>query len=322
MILLCGIPSEVPLRMVADRLDDLDVPYVWFNQRRAADYELDWEIVAGAVRGEFRDGSTRHRLEDFVGVYVRLMDDRILPELTGEPDNSPARQRCRALHDALFTWYEVAPARVVNRAEPQGSNGSKPYQAQLIARHGFWVPETLITNDPELVREFRRQHGEVIYKSISGARSIVHPLTDADADRLDDIRWCPVQFQAFVPGTNVRVHTIGGAAFATAVTTDVIDYRYAAHQGGRTTLTEVELSDELIKGCLDLSADLRLPFAGIDLKLAPDGRVFCFEVNPSPAYSYYEANTGQPISLAVARYLAGVAEEPGPSTLAAAGHVG
>jgi glutathione synthase/RimK-type ligase-like ATP-grasp enzyme len=67
----------------------------------------------------------------------------------------------------------------------------------------------------------------------------------------------------------------------------------------------MELSDSLVQGCLDLAADLRLPFAGIDLKLTPDGRVYCFEVNPSPAYSYYESNTGQPISLALARYLAG-----------------
>ena len=28
------------------------------------------------------------------------------------------------------------------------SNGSKPYQTQLIRAHGFAVPETLITNDP------------------------------------------------------------------------------------------------------------------------------------------------------------------------------
>jgi hypothetical protein len=45
---------------------------------------------------------------------------------------------------------------------------------------------------------------------------------------------------------------------------------------------------------------LGLVFAGIDLKITPDDRVFCFEVNPSPAYSYYENHTGQAISSAVA----------------------
>jgi len=43
--------------------------------------------------------------------------------------------------------------------------------------------------------------------------------------------------------------------------------------------------------------------AGIDLKLAPDGRTFCLEVNPSPVFSYYEHHTGQPIADTVARLL-------------------
>jgi hypothetical protein len=40
-----------------------------------------------------------------------------------------------------------------------------------------------------------------------------------------------------------------------------------------------------------------------DLKVAPAGEIFCFEVNPSPAFSFYEANTGQPIAGSLARYL-------------------
>ncbi len=82
------------------------------------------------------------------------------------------------------------------RAEDQGSNSSKPYQAQLIARHGFKVPEMLVTNQPDLVRQFVAQHGQVVYQSASGYRSIVKNFGDDDLARLDDIRWCPVQFQA------------------------------------------------------------------------------------------------------------------------------
>ena len=70
-------------------------------------------------------------------------------------------------------------------------------------------------------------------------------------------------------------------------------------------LTPTELPDELGRRCVRLARALDLPFAGIDLKLAPDGGACCFEVNPSPAFSYYESHTGQPIARAVARYLAG-----------------
>ena len=183
------------------------------------------------------------------------------------------------------------------------SNISKPYQAQLIRSCGFRIPETLVTNvnEPHLVREFFKEHRRVIYKSVSAVRSIVQELEESDFDRLEQIRWCPTQFQAFVPGTNVRVHVVGEHVFATAVESEATDYRYAAQQvEGMRKGREVELSQELSQCCKSLTKALGLVFAGIDLKITPDNQVFCFEVNPSPAFSYYESHTGQPISSAVA----------------------
>ena len=307
MILLCGIPSEPPLALVREALDEMAEPYLLFNQRQFPAMEMSFEIRAdGGVTGELRLNGDRHRLEDFSGVYVRLMDDRVLPEVKSEPPDSPARFYCRALHDTLMRWCEIAPARVVNRAAPMGSNSSKPYQAQLIKHYGFEVPESLITNEADLVRDFRRGHKAVIYKSISGVRSIVQRMTDADEERLELIRWCPTQFQEFVEGFNVRVHVIGTDIYATAARTDATDYRYAYRQvGDPAELTAFDLSEELSEKCVNLTKRLGLAFAGIDLKLTPDGRVFCFEVNPCPAYSYYQANTGQPIARGLAKYLVG-----------------
>jgi hypothetical protein len=306
MILLCGIPSETPLALVRQRLDEQGTPYVCFSQRNFASTAMHFEVSNGALTGELRIDGRAYRLESFFGVYTRLMDDQYLPELRGQPPNSPLRARARALHDTLMRWYEIAPARVVNRTAPMGSNFSKPYQAQIIVQHGFRTPETLITNNPGLVRDFHARHGKLIYKSISGVRSIVHTMAPEDWARIERIRWCPVQFQAFVEGRNVRVHTVGEAVFATAVVTDAADYRYAAREVGTAAeLQAVELSDELAAQCLRLAHTLELPFAGIDLKITPDDEVYCFEVNPSPAYSYYESHTGQPISAALASYLAG-----------------
>jgi glutathione synthase/RimK-type ligase-like ATP-grasp enzyme len=184
-----------------------------------------------------------------------------------------------------------------------GSNASKPYQAQLIQQHGFLVPETLVTNDPDLVRAFQETHGRVIYKSTSGLRSIVTEMGDAELERLEAIRACPVQFQAYVPGFDVRVHVVGDEVFATRIDSPGTDYRYADHGQGGTKLEAFELRNELGERCRALSRGIGLAFTGIDLRITPDGAVYCFEVNPSPAYSYYESHTGQPISLALARYL-------------------
>ena len=305
MILLCGIPSETPLRMVTNRLEEMGEEFVFFNQRDFAGCDIWFEIEDGEVRGELRIHDLTFRLDEFTGVYPRLMDDSLLPELADEPIDSPLRVNCRSFHDTLVRWMEVAPALVINRCAPMASNSSKPYQAQLIREHGFLVPETLISNDPEMVRAFRAQHGRVIYKSISAVRSIVQELEDKDDNRLELIRWCPTQFQAYVEGINLRVHTIGGEVFPTAIDSDATDYRYAGRQSGEAAvLREVVLTDELAERCLHLSASLGLELAGIDLKITPEDEVYCFEVNPSPAFSYYESNTGQPISAAIARALA------------------
>jgi hypothetical protein len=306
MILLCGIPSETSLVLVREQLERLAARVVVFNQRSFDACELEYEIEAGRVYGTLRLDGRRFALKEVEGVYTRVMDEQRLPELRGEPPTSPARRHARSLHQALSEWTEITPARVVNRARPQGSNVSKPYQAQLIRAQGFAIPETLVTNDPELVREFLARHPRVVYKSVSGARSIVQLLGPADLERLDRIRWCPVQFQAYVEGTDVRAHVVGDEVFATAVHSAATDYRYAARQElDVAELEAIELPDELAERCVALAAALELPFAGIDLRLAATGEATCFEVNPSPAYSYYELGSGQPISRALARYLLG-----------------
>jgi glutathione synthase/RimK-type ligase-like ATP-grasp enzyme len=304
MILLGGIASEGTVAFLIEALDRLGSSYQVFHQRRCADYEMEMSVAADGVRGQLRLERDTYDLRQFSAVYVRLMDDRILPELEDEPEGSPARRHVRGLHDTLYRWIELADACVVNRSDPQGSNSSKPFQAQLISAHGLRVPDTLITNDPAEVLAFQRAHGQIIYKSMSGVRSIVKALDDDDIARLNNIAWCPVQFQALVPGRDVRVHVVGPYVHATEIVSDVVDYRYATRSGGQVTLRAAELDAGLAQRCVSLTAGLDLVLAGIDLRIGPDGTPTCFEVNPSPSYSYYQARTGQPIAADLARVLA------------------
>jgi len=304
-ILLCGIRSEPPLALVAAELERMRAPFHWFDQRRTHATSLALEIQGTSIAGTFDDGAERVELGSIRSVYVRTMDDRLLPEIEAEPADSPVRQHSRALHDRLMVWLEITPAVVVNRGRTQGSNASKPYQSQLIAAAGFRIPETLITSDPAAVLAFRERHGRVVYKSMSGVRSIVQVLTDLDVQRLERIQWCPVQFQAFVDGVDVRVHTVGEAVFAARVTSWATDYRYGDRFGAPpATVEPYALDDDLAARCVTLARDLDLELAGIDLRITPEGEAVCFEVNPSPAFSYYEQHAGLPIAAALALRLA------------------
>ena len=288
--------------MVRKRLEELELPYVMLNQWNFDDIEVEFEVSANSLRGELRIAETCFALERFTGIYARLMDSEILPCVDEARCNVLRRQ---AVYDTLLAWLEISPARVINRSAPMGSNFSKPYQLQLIHAQGFSVPETLITNDPDLVREFLCEHKQVVYKSISSIRSIVRTLREEDSERLECILSCPTQFQAYVDGINVRFHVVGKTVYASAIATDATDYRYAHREGRRVEIYEIELPEELTERCVRLAEALELPFAGIDLKITAQNCAYCFEVNPSPGFSYYEQVTGQPIADTIARFLAG-----------------
>jgi hypothetical protein len=304
MILFCGIASEPSLGMVVDAVKEIGAPHLVFHQREFPNMALEFRINGPMVQGTIQLQGRSYPLAEFTAVYSRLMDYRLLPEFENSPLNSPARLHCASIHDTLMRWYEITPGLVLNRNVDVGVNYSKPYQAQLIRSQGFAIPETLITNDPERVREFHRRHGCVIYKSISQIRSIVKTLTEDDLDRLDSIRSCPVQFQEYIPGENLRVHTVNGKTFATRITTTATDYRYAYLEGEEERLEPTKLDHDLAERCLALAKALGLGFAGIDLKRTPRGEIYCLEVNPCPAFSYYQRHTGQPIAEAVAAFLA------------------
>ena len=301
MILLAGVPHEPPLALVMAALEARGAPHLLFDQGQAGS-RVVLEGSHGGISGllEMPDGACI-RLEEVRGCYTRMVDHRRLPAWR---DADPAgRAGMDAANAAVNLFMELAPCRVLNRAAAMASNRSKPFQSQLIQSFGFDVPQTLVTNDPVAAREFRARHGRVVFKSISGLRSIVTEWDDAVAARLEMIRACPVQFQALAEGLDVRVHVVGKAIFATACRSEVVDYRYAGRVDATTTLEPYMLPEAVAARCFTLAHALELPLCGIDLKHTPDGRWVCFEANPSPGFSWFEQAAGQPIAAAIALLL-------------------
>lgn len=308
-VVVWGVPSESPVELLLGALARRGVEPLVVHPRRFLDQDVDVRLTGGQVHGTVRvDGRTTD-LADVTGVYVRPIEPELVPELRDLPADDPARLAARAQFDALMAFTEAAPealgCRVASRLSAMASSMSKPYQAQAVRAAGFDTPDTLVTDDPDQARAFVRAHRGAIYKSLSGVRSIVSVVElDRDAARLDRIRWCPVQFQEQVHGPDVRVHVVGDEVHAAVVDSDATDYRYARAQTGRDAeLAPYALPDDVAQRCVALAHALDLPFAGVDLKLADDGRVVCFEVNPSPGYPWYETAAGLPISDSLARWL-------------------
>lgn len=302
MILLFGLPGDAPLAKVHAELIRQGEPAVLIDQRNVLETEVD--VTFGSeIEGSLRLGQQVVDLSSVSAVYFRSYGLDQLPALKDADRSGPQWRHALNVTEIISVWTELSPALVVNRLSAMASNGSKPYQARLIQKHGFETPETLITTDPDAVRDFWLRHSTIIYKSISGVRSIISRLTAEHLDRLARIQWCPTQFQQYIPGNDYRVHVVGEETFAAEIVSQADDYRYASRKGLEVKLGTWEIPPELAERCVSLAKALGLHFAGIDLRYHPAGKWFCFEVNPSPAFSYYQDETGQPIDAAVVRLL-------------------
>lgn len=308
MILFAGIPTEPPIALAIESAKRQRIPYLVLNQRRWAFCDLLVKMRKGEPAGQLWLDEKLWPLDEFTGIYARTVDPKALPENRPRGGLLPdPHQVARAafFNEVFNDWLEIAPGRIVNRPSAMASNVSKPFQAQIIAAAGFATPPTLVTNDPEQVREFHARHGRVIYKSTSSVRSIVREWQPAQQSDLARVELLPTQFQAFIPGTNIRVHVAGDAVFATSIASVAVDYRYAARDGQDTSLQTTVLPRVIEDRCRKLTATLGLAFAGIDLKYTPDGEWYCFEVNTSPGYSYFQEQSGQPIADGLVAYLSG-----------------
>jgi hypothetical protein len=302
MILLWGHASDPALQAVYKALLGLGVEIAFYDQRLVL--ETDIHFVVGAdVAGTLRVKDDEIDLGKVSAAYIRPFDSRWLPLVQKAGPDSPEWRHAVRVEDALISWSEIAPALVINRPAAMASNSSKPYQSEQIRACGFRIPDTLVTTDSRAALEFWRMHGTVIYKSVSSTRSIVSRLTAEHVGRLDDICWCPTQFQQHIPGNDYRIHVVGDRVFACEIVSSADDYRFAMTQQDRVELRRFEVPAVIAQRCIGLTASLGLVVAGIDLRRTPDDEWVCFEANAVAGFTYYQDATGDRIDEAIARLL-------------------
>jgi hypothetical protein len=302
-VLVWGLALEPPIAAVRAQLEAQHTPAIFIDQHRIADLGLRLLVDVDGVHGCLNTPDGAYDLRTVSAMYARPYDSRLLPGIQMCGSDSQAWRHAAAFDAALWAWTDVTTALVVNRLGPTSTNGSKPYQLDRIRDTGFQLPETLITTDPLQAEAFWARHGRVIYKSVSSTRSIVQPLAAEHRARLGDITTCPTQFQQHIGGTDFRVHVVGDEVFACEIRTAASDYRYAGDN--EVTMCATSLPESVENGCRKAAGLLELPVAGVDLRRTPNDEWYCFEVNPSPAFTFFEEATGQPIGAAIARLLAG-----------------
>jgi glutathione synthase/RimK-type ligase-like ATP-grasp enzyme len=206
------------------------------------------------------------------------------------------------------------PPEVVARAE------NKALQLEAAQAAGFVIPPTLMTTSPEDLLEFQRQHHSrpLVHKLIgSGSGFAQHfphlsrytePLTAVDLLHVQDLRLCPVAFQAYVPkALELRVTVVGRQVYAAEILSQ--ESNHAKHDWRRYDIRTTPhrphaLPEAVAARCLAVTEAFQLNYGAIDLILRPDGEYVFIEINPVGSYGWVEELTGLPITDALCQLLA------------------
>ena len=298
MVLICANPSEAVTAFFCSRLKILRIDHRILNLRFTREmFSIESSVRDGRPSGLISSADWRVSFDDLTGVFFRNVPDDEAENTVHEP--------CPRIDPLIAAVLNSLPCRTANRPAATYSNWSKPYQALIIRRCNFKVPKTLITNDLAAARTFYAEcNGDVISKSISALRSIVQPISEGDLKPLPAMQHRPTQFQEYLPGDNIRVHVIGESLFAVRIQSKAVDYRYAGREGYARTMVPTTLPEDVETKCIRLTKELGLTMSGIDLKETPAGEYYCFEVNTSPAFPFYEPLARPVVADALAEFLA------------------
>jgi glutathione synthase/RimK-type ligase-like ATP-grasp enzyme len=202
-------------------------------------------------------------------------------------------------------------------------SANKTAQLRLARELGFMVPETIVTADPAVAKEFLQEHDECIIKPVSrfgitlqrngkGEKTIfyatkVHQGQDID---LTNLHLAPSYFQeAIDPVADIRVNVVGDKIFATTITNPGLDPTYTTRDWrlGHTTntiqFTPHDLPVEVAHKCLAFMEHYGLQFSAFDLILDKKGEYWFIECNPNGQWAFVEDETEQPIGRAIADLL-------------------
>src|SRR6266496_840562 len=297
MVLLWGLTEDPPMNMVYTELKKMGAPVFFLNHADIGDTELFLNFF-DQPSGYIDIYDRKVNLQDIKSAYFRPYDFKQYPEFLGDKTNNETLRKIFLKESLMWSWAELTDKIVINKPSASASNFSKPFQTELIKQFGFQIPETLITTEINSFEKFLQKNKTVIYKSISCTRSIVKKIIINDNIDLSAIENCPVQFQKWIEGINYRVHVVGDNVFTCKILSEGIDYRYSA-----AIIEPAEIPSTIIANCITLTKELKMELSGIDLLLSTSNDWYCFEVNPSPAFSYYEVHSGLKIARGIAEYL-------------------
>lgn len=273
--------------------------------------DLVFAVSAGVVARTIRLGHRSCDLNEVTSVWYRRALSPPPPPSARMTHADSAFVRGEWRHflegmvlDSHVKW--VSPIDAVARAE------HKLFQLNVASALGFRLPDTMVSNKPEILRDFAASHSAgVIVKPIyhglycDGTDRYSIYTQDLEPAHLLDTdlpRACPTLLQAKIAkGADLRITVIGSEFFGVEILprgAPTTDWRASPEDVDYRVLS---VPKDIQEKCGAMLGVLGLRFGAFDFVRTPDGEWFFLEVNPTGEWAWLEDRLGLPLRNAFIR---------------------
>jgi glutathione synthase/RimK-type ligase-like ATP-grasp enzyme len=209
-----------------------------------------------------------------------------------------------------WLWFALSDRFWVSSFAAIRHADSKIKQLKIAPSLGFNIPDTVITNQPEVALSFFKKHNGCIVNKVlargavqvDGERKNIYtnPVSAEMLEYVDTVSLVPCVFQEKIEKkVELRITVVGNNVFATEIHSQQNeqtknDWRH--YDLDNTPHHRHVLPENVKASCLALLKYYGLVFGAIDMILTPDGRYVFLEINPNGQWGWIEDLTKFPIS--------------------------
>lgn len=316
-MVLCITHSQdvYTIDIVQQALQQAGMPSFRFNSDEfATSYRLNYVLLNGEQVNHLLINGQKISASQITGVWYRKLWKMKLPDEL-DANYSDVVIKEYSTYQQLF-FHQLQHVPWMNYMQQDHLVGNdKLMQLTHAQQAGLIIPETIFTNDAHTIRNFFDEcKGEMVVK-LHGAlsRSMegntpffpTTKLNTADMNRLDQLAYCPMIFQQYIPKAyELRVVYVDGAFFAGKIPNEhagVTDWRTISNQ--RVAWEKYELPQHEQEKIHNMMQSLQLTFGAIDIIRNTNGEYVFLEVNPQGEWGMLQKYLDYPIGQTIANKL-------------------
>jgi glutathione synthase/RimK-type ligase-like ATP-grasp enzyme len=298
--------------IVQQELEKRGVPFFRFNSDDfAVRYQIDYSLHQYCLSA----GGETIRDSQISAVWYRKLWDLKVPEALDPAYQPVFTKEYQTFRQLFFNALQKVPWMNPMPAD-HFVNGDKLLQLREAHAAGLAVPASLFTNDPVAIRDFfKRCNNDVVVKlhnALSksmkgdGAFFPTTRLTAGDLGQVDQLAYCPMIFQEYIPKAyELRVTYVDGECFTGKIphTTANTPTDWRTMTSSTLQWQHYDLPLPIQQKIGVLMQRLGLIFGAIDIIRHTNGDYVFLEVNPQGEWGMLQKYLDYPIGETIAHKL-------------------